>query len=50
MLEYVMLDPHIRKPLTSKGAGQYYLQFQVPDNFGVYKVRLCSEDVNSGTG
>jgi oligosaccharyltransferase complex subunit beta len=35
-LEFVMLDPYIRKYLTHDGKGRYSANFQVPDVYGVF--------------
>jgi len=39
-LEFVMIDPYIRKTLSNDGKGKYSLDFQVPDVYGVFKFRL----------
>ena len=35
-LEFVMLDPYIRRYLKHNGQGRYAIDFQVPDVYGVY--------------
>jgi len=39
-LEVVMLDPHIRTVLQTKGDGHYWAQLTLPNNFGVYKFMI----------
>jgi oligosaccharyltransferase complex subunit beta len=41
-LEFVMLDPYVRKFLVSDPSvpGRYTLQFRTPDVYGVFKLRL----------
>ncbi|KXZ51811.1 hypothetical protein GPECTOR_11g252 [Gonium pectorale] len=36
-LEFIMLNPYIRVPLTHDGQGTYSLRFKVPDVYGVFK-------------
>jgi dolichyl-diphosphooligosaccharide---protein glycosyltransferase subunit DDOST/WBP1 len=40
MLEFIMLDPHVRLPLKHDGAGHFHLDFRVPDVYGVYTFAL----------
>jgi len=39
-LEFVMLDPYIRKTLRHDGKGRYSLIFRAPDVYGVFKFRI----------
>ena len=42
-LEFVMLDPYIRRYLSRKGK-TYYTTFQVPDVYGVFQFKTKSEE------
>ena len=39
-MEFVMLDPHLRKTLSYAGNGTYVAEFMTPDVYGVFKFRL----------
>jgi len=39
-LDFVMLDPYIRKTLTHNGKGLYSADFTAPDVYGVFKFRI----------
>lgn len=36
-VEFVMLNPYVRLPLTHNGKGTFSVKFQVPDVYGVFK-------------
>ena len=40
-MEFVMLDPHVRKTMTSDpSTGKFVAKFTAPDNYGVFKFRV----------
>jgi len=39
-LEFVMLDPYVRKTMRNDGKGKYSLSFRAPDVYGVFKFRI----------
>lgn len=39
-LEFVMLDPYVRKTLTSDASGKFTATFTAPDSYGVFKFRV----------
>jgi len=39
-LEFVMLDPYVRKTLTSDNSGKFTTTFTAPDSYGVFKFRV----------
>lgn len=40
-LEFVMLDPHVRKTMTCNPlTGKFVAQFTAPDNYGIFKFRV----------
>jgi len=39
-LEYIMLDPYVRIPLTSEGNGTFSTQFKAPDVYGVFTFQV----------
>ena len=40
-LEFVMLDPHVRKTMTPDAkSGKFVAKFTAPDNYGVFKFRV----------
>ena len=38
--EFVMLDPYERRTMQSKGNGAMQVQFKVPDQYGVFRMRV----------
>jgi oligosaccharyltransferase complex subunit beta len=39
-MEFVMLDPYVRKTLTSDSAGLFSVTFMAPDSYGIFKFRV----------
>jgi len=40
-MEFVMLDPHVRKTMTcDKNSGKFVASFVAPDNYGIFKFRV----------
>ncbi|GFH25490.1 dolichyl-diphosphooligosaccharide--protein glycosyltransferase 48 kDa subunit [Haematococcus lacustris] len=39
-VEFTMLDPHVRLPLSHDGQGNFSVRFKVPDVYGVFKYVL----------
>lgn len=39
-MEFVMLDPYIRKTMITNGDGLFVAKFVSPDNYGVFKFRV----------
>ncbi|XP_022194380.1 dolichyl-diphosphooligosaccharide--protein glycosyltransferase 48 kDa subunit [Nilaparvata lugens] len=39
-LEFVRIDPFVRRTLTQKGRGKYETVFRIPDVYGVYKLKV----------
>jgi oligosaccharyltransferase complex subunit beta len=39
-MEFVMLDPHIRKTMTADDRGKFSATFTAPDNYGIFKFRV----------
>lgn len=39
-LEFIMLDPYVRKTMTHDGKGRFSVTFKVPDVYGIYKFRI----------
>ena len=40
-MEFVMMDPYVRKTMTPNAAtGQYVASFVAPDNYGIFKFRV----------
>lgn len=39
-LEFVMLDPYVRKTLSSDESGKFSVTFTAPDNYGIFKFRV----------
>eukprot|EP00638_Chattonella_subsalsa_P005280 CAMPEP_0117754286 /NCGR_PEP_ID=MMETSP0947-20121206/12742_1 /TAXON_ID=44440 /ORGANISM="Chattonella subsalsa, Strain CCMP2191" /LENGTH=434 /DNA_ID=CAMNT_0005573353 /DNA_START=212 /DNA_END=1516 /DNA_ORIENTATION=- len=48
-LEFVMLDPYIRKTMDSDETGLFTTTFQVPDVYGIFKFRLMYRRVGLST-
>jgi oligosaccharyltransferase complex subunit beta len=48
-MEFVMLDPYIRKTLSHDGKGQYSTKITTPDVYGVYKFRIMYRRVGYTT-
>lgn len=39
-MEFVMLDPYIRKTMKCDEFGNFYAKFTAPDNYGIFKFRV----------
>jgi len=39
-LEFVMLDPHVRKTMNCDNNGKFIATFVAPDNYGIFKFRV----------
>lgn len=39
-LEFVMLDPHVRKTMTHDGQGHFSVTFEAPDAYGIFLFRV----------
>ena len=39
-LEFVMLDPYVRKTMSHDGQGHFTVTFQSPDSYGIFKFRV----------
>jgi oligosaccharyltransferase complex subunit beta len=39
-LEFVMLDPHVRKTMTHDGQGHFSVTFEAPDAYGIFMFRV----------
>ncbi len=39
-LEFVMLDPYVRKTMSADDAGKFSATFIAPDNYGIFKFRV----------
>ncbi|GLD92058.1 hypothetical protein PINS_up000591 [Pythium insidiosum] len=39
-LEFVMLDPYVRKTMTHDGKGHYTVTFEAPDQYGIFLFRV----------
>ncbi len=39
-MEFVMMDPYVRKTMTTDGSGRFEAKFTAPDNYGVFKFRV----------
>ena len=39
-LEFVMLDPHVRKTMSHDGKGKFFVTFESPDTYGIFQFRV----------
>jgi len=39
-IEFIMLDPYIRKTMSTNGDGIFFTSFKVPDVYGIFKFRI----------
>ncbi|KDO35433.1 hypothetical protein SPRG_00281 [Saprolegnia parasitica CBS 223.65] len=48
-LEFVMLDPHVRKTMTHNGNGRFSVTFTAPDVYGIFQFRVMYRRIGFST-